>query len=287
MFVASGRRGIASLADRAWRHKLCRNGLPADHGSRWIADISRPLESRPPTRPCGRSARRDGPALRSSCRSPQHAARAIKRSKPEFLASTPKPSAGDVDDGETIFRQQCHPSLFPRREDRQVSCRQGGRPRHDAVVADVRGVGHRTLLVASPSFPELRAPSQEYAVNLYTFGRSVTGASARLGSAGESTWCAMAYGIVDMAVWGWSRLLPFVAGTRAPLSSRTCNAISRDRRAAGGLENPSRSITSTPQDRMDEAARLAMFPHLAKKGDQDAINSCGALLCITGSSIEE
>ena len=57
---------------------------------------------------------------------------------------------------------------------------------------------------------------KEYAVNRYTFEaqRHWGILEARLGK--QKYMVGDAYGIVDMAVWGWSRLIPFVLGPEAP-----------------------------------------------------------------------
>ena len=73
------------------------------------------------------------------------------------------------------------------------------------------------------------------------------------------------YGIVDMAVWGWSRLVPFVLGEGAldklPNVKRHLDQISA--RPAAGRALAIKDKHSFKAE-MDEAARLAMFPFLAK-----------------------
>ena len=74
------------------------------------------------------------------------------------------------------------------------------------------------------------------------------------------------YGIVDMAVWGWSRLIPVVLGPDAPKQfpnlQRHLADISARPAAQRALALKERYTFKTE---MDEAARVAMFPHLAKK----------------------
>ena len=74
------------------------------------------------------------------------------------------------------------------------------------------------------------------------------------------------YGIVDMAVWGWSRLLPNVLGADAakqlPNLQRHLAEISARPAAVRALALKDKHAFKAD---MDEAARIAMFPHLAKK----------------------
>jgi len=74
------------------------------------------------------------------------------------------------------------------------------------------------------------------------------------------------YTIVDMAVWGWSRLVPFVLGKDAmdafPNVKRHLDEISARPAAGRALALKDRHSFKAE---MDDAARLAMFPHLARK----------------------
>ena len=107
---------------------------------------------------------------------------------------------------------------------------------------------------------------KDYAVNRYTFEaqRHWGILEARLGK--HRYMCGDAYTIVDMAVWGWSRLLPNVLGPDAakqlPNLQRHLAEISARPAAVRALALKDKHTFKTD---MDEAARLAMFPHLAKK----------------------
>ena len=74
------------------------------------------------------------------------------------------------------------------------------------------------------------------------------------------------YTIVDMAVWGWSRLVPFVLGPDAlgtmPNLKRHLDEISARPAAVRALALKEKHSFKAE---MDDAAKLAMFPHLAKK----------------------
>jgi GST-like protein len=72
------------------------------------------------------------------------------------------------------------------------------------------------------------------------------------------------YSIVDMAVWGWARVVPFALGAEAwgelPNVKRLLDAVN---------ERPAAQRAAALKDRhafkteMDDEARRAMFPHLA------------------------
>jgi GSH-dependent disulfide-bond oxidoreductase len=73
------------------------------------------------------------------------------------------------------------------------------------------------------------------------------------------------YTLLDMAVWGWARAVPFALGDKAweqlPNVKRLLDAVSARPAAvrAGALKD-----RYAFKAEMDEAAKLAMFPHLAK-----------------------
>ncbi len=106
----------------------------------------------------------------------------------------------------------------------------------------------------------------DYAVNRYTFEaeRHWKILDERLGK--HRYMCGDAYTIVDMAVWGWSRLLPNVIGPEAaatlPNLQRHLAEISARPAAVRALALKEKHSFKTD---MDEAARLSMFPHLARK----------------------
>ena len=114
---------------------------------------------------------------------------------------------------------------------------------------------------------KIYAPERiDYAVNRYTFEaqRHWNILEARLGK--QRFMCGEAYTIVDMAVWGWSRLLPNVLGPEAakllPNLQRHLAEISARPAGARALALKDKHTFKTE---MDDTARNAMFPHLAKK----------------------
>ncbi|HJQ56296.1 MAG TPA: glutathione S-transferase N-terminal domain-containing protein [Vineibacter sp.] len=105
---------------------------------------------------------------------------------------------------------------------------------------------------------------KDYAVNRYTFEaqRHWKILDTRLGK--HRYMLGDDYTIVDMAVWGWSRLVPFVLGPEAPKQmpnlQRHLDEISARPAAQRALALKDKHTFKTE---MDEAARRAMFPHLA------------------------
>lgn len=118
----------------------------------------------------------------------------------------------------------------------------------------------------SVHFRNFAPEPKEYAVNRYTFEaqRHWGILEARLGK--HRYMCGETYGIVDMAVWGWSRLIPVVLGPDAPKQfpnlQRHLAEISARPAAVRALALKDKHTFKTE---MDETARLSMFPHLAKK----------------------
>ena len=106
---------------------------------------------------------------------------------------------------------------------------------------------------------------KEYAVTRYTFEatRHWNILNDRLGKhryvVGDE------YTVVDMATWGWSRLVPFVLGPDAlgtmPHLKRHLDEISARPAAQRALALKDKHSFKAE---MDDAARLNMFPHLKK-----------------------
>ena len=118
----------------------------------------------------------------------------------------------------------------------------------------------------SVHFRNVAPEPKEYALNRYMFEaqRHWDILEERLGK--RRFMLGGDYTIVDMAVWGWSRLIPNVLGPDAlaklPNLKWHMDEISARPAAARALALKDRHAFKTE---MDEAARLAMFPHLAKK----------------------
>jgi GST-like protein len=118
----------------------------------------------------------------------------------------------------------------------------------------------------SVHFRNVAPEPKEYAVNRYMFEaqRHWNILEERLGK--HRFMLGNDYTIVDMAVWGWSRLIPNVLGPDAlpklPNLKRHMDEISARPAAVRALALKDKHAFKTE---MDEAARLAMFPHLGKK----------------------
>jgi GST-like protein len=107
---------------------------------------------------------------------------------------------------------------------------------------------------------------KDYAVNRYTFEalRHWGILDARL--ANHRYMLGDTYTVVDMAVWGWSRLVPFVLGPDAlaklPNVKRHLDEISARPAAARALALKDRHSFKAE---MDDEARKAMFPHIVQQ----------------------
>ena len=107
---------------------------------------------------------------------------------------------------------------------------------------------------------------KEYAVTRYTFEARRHWSILNDRLAKHRFMLGNDYGIVDMAVWGWSRLIPVVLGPDAPKQfpnlQRHLGEIGARPAAQRALALKDKHSFKTE---MDEAARIAMFPHLARK----------------------
>ncbi|MCW5746216.1 MAG: glutathione S-transferase N-terminal domain-containing protein [Alphaproteobacteria bacterium] len=107
---------------------------------------------------------------------------------------------------------------------------------------------------------------KDYPVNRYTFEarRHWNIIDARLAT--RRYMLGDVYTVVDMALWGWSRLVPMVLGPDAlkqmPNLQRHLDEVSARPAAQRALALKEKHSFKTE---MDEPARLAMFPHLAMK----------------------
>jgi len=107
---------------------------------------------------------------------------------------------------------------------------------------------------------------KDYAVNRYTFEAQRHWGILEARLAKRKWMLGDSYTVVDMAVWGWSRLIPVVLGQDAPKQypnlQRHLAEISARPAAVKALALKDKHAFKTE---MDDTARNAMFPHLAKK----------------------
>jgi len=107
---------------------------------------------------------------------------------------------------------------------------------------------------------------KDYAVNRYTFEAQRHWGILESRLASRKWMLGDSYTVVDMAVWGWSRLIPVVLGQDAPKQypnlQRHLAEISARPAAVKALALKDKHAFKTE---MDDTARNAMFPHLAKK----------------------
>ena len=107
---------------------------------------------------------------------------------------------------------------------------------------------------------------KDYAVNRYTFEAQRHWGILEARLAKRKWMLGDSYTVVDMAVWGWSRLIPNVLGQEAP---KQFPNLQRHLAEIGARPAAQRALALKDKHAfktdMDEAARIAMFPHLAKK----------------------
>ncbi len=186
--------------------------------------------------------------------------------KPEFLAINPNAKVpAIVDDGETIFDSNAILLYLAEKTGKFLPAKASDRgPMLSWLMFVASGIGPYSG--QSVHFRNFAPEPKEYAVNRYTFEaqRHWGILEARLGK--QKYMVGDAYGIVDMAVWGWSRLIPFVLGPDAP---KQFPNLQRHLAEIGARPAAQKALALkdkyTFKTEMDDAARVAMFPHLAKK----------------------
>ena len=182
---------------------------------------------------------------------------------PEYLAINPNAKVpAIIDDGETVFDSNAILLYLAEKTGKFLPAKKGEMLSWLMFVAT--GIGPYSGQAVH--FRNFAPEPKEYAVNRYTFEaqRHWGILEARLGK--QPFMCGDAYSIVDMAVWGWSRLIPFALGPEAP---KQYPNLQRHLAEVSGRPAAVRALAlkdkHTFKAEMDEAAKLAMFPHLAKK----------------------
>ncbi len=171
-----------------------------------------------------------------------------------------------VDDGATVFDSNA--ILLYLAEKTGQFLPQAGLPARGELLSWLMFVasGIGPYSGQSVHFRNVAPEPKDYALNRYMFEaqRHWNILDARLAT--HRFMLGDQYTIVDMAVWGWSRLVPVVLGADAyatlPNVKRHVDEISARPAAIRATALKDKHGFKTD---MDEAARIAMFPHLAKK----------------------
>ena len=112
-------------------------------------------------------------------------------------------------------------------------------------------------------FKNVAPEPKEYALNRYVFEAERHWGILDAHLSSRPFMLGDAYSIVDMAVWGWARMLTYVLGADAATTyanvTRHLEVVSARPAAARAIALKDRHAFKAE---MDEAARLAMFPHL-------------------------
>ena len=137
--------------------------------------------------------------------------------KPEFLAINPNAKVPVIVDGDaTVFDSNAILLYLAEKTGKFLPpARQGAR--RIAVVADVRRLRRRPVLRPVGAFPQLRAGEDPTTPSTATCSkRSAITAFSMRGLPSSKYMLGDTYTIVDMAVWGWARLIPIVARRGLP-----------------------------------------------------------------------
>ena len=186
--------------------------------------------------------------------------------KPEFLAINPNAKVpAIVDDGTAIFDSNAILLYLAEKTGKFLGPKAG--PKRGELLSWMMFVasGIGPYSGQAVHFRNFAPEPKEYAVTRYTFEatRHWNILNDRLGKhryvVGDE------YTVVDMATWGWSRLVPFVLGPDAlgtmPHLKRHLDEISARPAAQRALALKDKHSFKAE---MDDAARLNMFPHLKK-----------------------
>ena len=182
---------------------------------------------------------------------------------PQFLAINPNAKVpAIVDDGETVFDSNAILLYLAEKTAKFLPAKRGEMLSWLMFVAS--GIGPYSGQAVH--FRNFAPEPKEYAVNRYTFEAERHWGILEARLAKQKYMCGDAYSIVDMAVWGWSRLVPFVLGQEAaarfPNVQRLTAEISARPAAVKALALKDKHSFKAE---MDDTAKIAMFPHLAKK----------------------
>ena len=160
---------------------------------------------------------------------------------PAFLAVNPNGKVPAIVDGDAAVFDSNAILLYLAEKTGKFLPPNARRARRAAVVADVRGHRRRPVLRPGRALPALAPEKVAYAHTRYQYEaeRHYGILDARL--AKQRYMVGDTYTIVDMDVWGWARMVPFImrreAWAKCPTSSGCVDEISaRPRRPRGRAE---------------------------------------------------
>jgi GST-like protein len=184
--------------------------------------------------------------------------------KPEYLAINPNAKVPAIIDGDATVFDSNAILLYLAEKTGKFLPPKGDKPRGELLswlMFVASGVG--PFAGQSVHFRQYAPEKIEYAINRYAYEaqRHFGILDARL--AKQKYMVAGAYGIVDMAVWGWARLVPVALGEGAwaefPNLKRLVEEISARPAAvrANAMKDKHKFKTE-----FDKEARKAMFRHM-------------------------
>jgi GST-like protein len=185
--------------------------------------------------------------------------------KPEFLAINPNGKVPVIVDGDATVFDSNAILLYLAEKTGKFLPPKGDRPRGELLswlMFVASGVG--PFSGQSVHFRQYAPEKIEYAVNRYMFEaqRHYGILNERLGK--QKYVVGDGYGIVDMAIWGWARLIPVALGqehwAKFPNLKRLVDEISARPAAARALAIKDKYQHAFKTE-FDEEARKAMFRH--------------------------
>lgn len=186
--------------------------------------------------------------------------------KPEFLAVNPNSKVpAIVDEGTAIFDSNAILLYLAEKTGKFAGPKSG--PKRGELLSWMMFVasGIGPYSGQAVHFRNFAPEPKEYAVTRYTFEATRHWNILNDRLAKHRYVVGDEYTVVDMATWGWSRLVPFVLGPDAlgtmPHLKRHLDEISARPAAQKALALKDKHSFKAE---MDDAARLNMFPHLKK-----------------------
>ncbi len=186
---------------------------------------------------------------------------------PQYLAINPNGKVPAIVDGDAVVFDSNAILLYLAEKSGKFLPPKGDKPRGELLswlMFVASGVG--PFSGQSVHFRNYAPEKIEYAINRYMYEtqRHYAILNDRLGK--HKYMVADAYGIVDMAVWGWARLIPAALGeahwAKFPNLKRLVDEISA--RPAAARANAMKDKHKFKTE-FDEEARKAMFKHMDVK----------------------